>query len=183
MNERKIFTKAFLLPDYLEEEKWLCEQEKAGWRLVKMIPPCFYVFASCKPADVVYQLDFEDNKDGDAYHQMLRDYGWEYVTRCNGWLYFRKPAEKITREEDGRLFSDRESRILMIDRIVKTRLLPLCAVFCLVLIPCLFLMLRIQDPLSTAIAVILGLLFLLYVYVILYCFLRLRKLKRDCVSG
>ena len=34
-----------------------------GWKLVKMIPPCFFIFEKCTPAEVAYRLDYKNNSE------------------------------------------------------------------------------------------------------------------------
>ena len=89
---RKTFVHFFTIADYEEEEIWLREQHKDGWKLVKMIPPCFYTFEECVPEDVIYRLDYRNSEQTEEYMQMVGDFGWEYCSKCFGWLYFRKPA-------------------------------------------------------------------------------------------
>ena len=65
-----------------------------------MTVPCFFHFESCEPEDVIYRLDFKNNAENPEYMQMVCDFGWEYVAKCTGWLYFRKPASDAEFEED-----------------------------------------------------------------------------------
>ena len=121
MNNRKTLIRFFTISDYEEEEIWLRSQHQNGWKLVKMIVPCFFIFESCTPEDVVYRLDYKNNTENSDYFQIFRDYGWEYVTHCTGWLYFRKPVSETDMEQDTEIFSDDSSRIDMVNHIVKTR--------------------------------------------------------------
>lgn len=119
----------FTIADYIEEEKWLREQHRAGRKLVGIRLPCFYIFESCEPEDVIYRLDYKNSDYSEEYLGMYRDFGWEFFARCAGWLYFRKPAAAAETEGDGELFSDNASRLDMITHIVKTRLLPVTVLF------------------------------------------------------
>ena len=92
MSECKTVLRFFTIADYEEEEQWLHQQHSRGWKLVKMIPPCFYRFEKCQPEDVVYRLDYQNGQENGNYFQMFHDYGWEYLGQCVGWLYFRKSA-------------------------------------------------------------------------------------------
>ena len=47
MNNKKTVIRFFTIADYEDEEIWLHNQHMNGWRLVKMIPPCFFIF-DCK---------------------------------------------------------------------------------------------------------------------------------------
>ena len=92
MNERKTELRFFTIADYEEEEVWLREEHRKGWALLKVTPPCFYVFERCEPEDVVYRLDYKNGEESGEYFQLFRDYGWENCGRCLGWLFFRKSA-------------------------------------------------------------------------------------------
>ena len=47
MNNRKTAVRFFTIADYEDEEVWLHNQHKNGWKLLRMIPPCFYIFEKC----------------------------------------------------------------------------------------------------------------------------------------
>ena len=57
----KTFIRFFTIADYEEEEIWLREMHKKGWRLIDMTPPCFFRFEACQPQDVIYRLDYKDD--------------------------------------------------------------------------------------------------------------------------
>jgi len=118
----------FTIPEWQKEEKWLREQHKKGWKLVKASLPCFYKFEECQPEDVIYQLDY--NQEGmnniSEYIQMFQDCGWEYVTDMAGYAYFRKPAADMV--EDEGIFCDDESKLEMVERAFKGRMIPLLVV-------------------------------------------------------
>lgn len=44
MNNKKTVLRFFTIADFEEEEIWLHDQHRNGWKLAKMIPPCFYNF-------------------------------------------------------------------------------------------------------------------------------------------
>jgi hypothetical protein len=108
MNNKKTVIRFFTIADYEDEEIWLHNQHMSGWKLVKMILPCFYIFEKCTPAEVAYRLDYKNNSETSNYFQIFRDYGWECICRCVGWLYFRKPLTEMDSERDGEIFSDNE---------------------------------------------------------------------------
>ena len=95
MSETKTMIRFFTIADYEDEEIWLREQHRKGWKLQRMIVPCFYIFEACTPEDVIYRLDYRNNEEDSEYLQLFRDYGWEQFARCMGWLYFRKSASEI----------------------------------------------------------------------------------------
>ena len=78
MGETKLKIRFYTIADFKEEEIWLREEHKKGWKLTKMVPPYFYHFEKCPPEDVIYRLDFRNNKENEDYMQMVQDYGWEY---------------------------------------------------------------------------------------------------------
>lgn len=122
----------FTIIQYEEEAVWLRKMQKQGWKFSGVTMPFFYHFEKCEPQDFVYQLDY--NKDGSnpEYVKMFEDCGWEYITDCMGYSYFRKPAEALTSSEaDGtnEIFCDYESRLDMLRRIFRGRMLPLFVIF------------------------------------------------------
>ncbi|MCR4771808.1 MAG: DUF2812 domain-containing protein [Oscillospiraceae bacterium] len=175
---RETVIRFFTIADYEEEEIWLRERHKSGWKLVRLIPPCFYVFEECEPQDVIYRLDFKNSEQTEEYMSMLRDFGWEYFARCFGWLYFRKPADEAETEAEGELFCDRASRAEMAAKIVRTRLLPLACIFLCCVLP------NLSNAVSGRLGALsgffkgfFGVMFAIYVYLILHCSIKLRKIR------
>ena len=125
----------FSIPEYEKEQDWLEKQHKDGWKLVNATLPGIYKFAACEPEDVVYQLDY--NQGGSAhkeeYIKMFADCGWEYIQEYAGYSYFRKSKEQMESEEE--IFCDDSSRLAMMERVYKARLLPMLVIFCACLIP------------------------------------------------
>lgn len=81
-------------------------------------------------------------------------------------------------EQDGEIFSDNESRIGLIDHVLKTRLAPLLVLFLCCVLPNLFRSMDASDSLSTVITVFFAVMTLLYLYLIIYCGWKLRMLRR-----
>lgn len=177
---RKTFVHFFTIADYEEEEIWLRKQHKAGWKLVKMTPPCFFTFEECVPEDVIYRLDYKNSEQTEEYMQMLGDFGWEYCGKCLGWLYFRKPASAAETEEDGELFSDNASRVEMVSHIVKTRLLPLCIIFFCCVIPNFVRAFSGSNSVGAELffGIFFGVMFVLYIYLIVHCGLKLKRIRK-----
>lgn len=124
----------FSILDWRDEQEYLTEQHKAGWKFVKQSANV-YTFEKCEPEDVVYQLDFKgDDKNMDEYLQMFRDCGWEYLQDYYGYSYFRKPAKEMKENEEG-IFCDDESRLEMLKKVFRKKLAPLSAIFFLVIMP------------------------------------------------
>ena len=170
----KTMIRFFTIADYEEEEIWLRKQHQSGLKLVKMIPPCFYIFEKCEPRDVIYRLDYKSSGQTDEYMQMLRDFGWEYFAHCNAWLYFRKPADEVEAEQDGELFSDNASRVELVSQVVKTRFLPLTVIFLCCVIPG-FVRTTMEE--EAGLSILFGILFVVYVFLIVYCGFKLRKIR------
>lgn len=178
MPETKTMFRFFTIADYEEEENWLHKQHKNGWKLQKMIPPCFFVFEKCAPENVIYRLDYKNGAENSSYFQLFTDYGWEYIGRCVGWLYFRKPAAAQTAEQDGELFSDNASKLDLIRHIMKTRMLPLAVIFLCCVLPNFRRILETGSEFSVVLTVFFSVMMLLYVFLLTYCGLKLRKLMK-----
>ena len=152
----------FTIPEWEKEEVWLREQHKNGWKLIKVTPPGCYKFEQCEPEDVIYQLDY--NQEGmnhiSEYIQMFRDCGWEYVTDMMGYAYFRKPANEMV--EDEGIFCDDESKIEMIERVYKGRMLPLIVIFCCCIMPQLFMQSHNNSEAGHVLFIVFVVLFVLY---------------------
>lgn len=177
MSNNKMMIRFFTVADYEEEEIWLRQQHKRGWKLMKTVLPCFYFFESCMPEDVVYRLDYKNNTENSDYLQLFQDYGWEYFNRCVGWLYFRKSVSETDTEQDVEIFSDDGSRVDMVNHIVKTRMMPLLVIFFGCLLPNFIRSIDGSLPFANGWLIIFTSLFLLYLYLFLHCGLKLRRLK------
>ena len=127
--------KYFSIFHHKKEEEYLREQHKAGWKFVKVSGFCMYHFEKCQPEDVVYQLDYnrEGLKNKAEYIQMFADCGWEYMQDYVDFSYFRTPAKDMQGEEE--IFCDESSRLAMMERVYKGRMLPLLVIFCACLLP------------------------------------------------
>lgn len=178
MNNKKMIVRFFTIADYEEEEIWLRKQHKSGWKLMKTVPPCFYIFESCTPEDVVYRLDYQNNMESSDYFQLFQDYGWEYFNRCVGWLYFRKSVSEADTEQDVEIFSDDISRMDMVNHIIKTRMLPLLVIFFSCIMPNFISSINGIIPFANVWTIVFACLFFLYLYLFLHCGVKLRKLKK-----
>jgi hypothetical protein len=181
MGKTKLKIRFFTIADYIEEEHWLRAQHQSGWKLVKMTPPCFFTFEQCEPEDVVYRLDYKNEKATDDYMQMYADFGWEYAGKCIGWFYFRKSASQVDGETEGELFSDNESKVSMVQHIIRTRMLPILIVFFGCVFPQVKRSLDGEDGVGWLIAILVVL--VIYLYIMLHCGLKLMSLKRKYKDG
>ena len=176
----KTLFKFFTIADYLEEEEWLAKKHREGMKLVKFSAPGFYTFEECESEDVVYRLDYKNNTETEDYKQMCRDFGWELVGSSLGWLYFRKKRADIQEKEDGELFSDDCAKAEMVTNLVKTRIFPLVIIFLCCIMPNLIRWLDDESGgvLSVIFSVVLLVLFVIYIFIIVYCGTKLKRLKR-----
>ncbi len=164
----------FTIGDYEDEELWLREHHRNGWKMVHFTHPGFYTFESCEPEDVIYRLDYKNKTQSPEYMQMLKDFGWEYIGECVGWLYFRKPAQTAEAEEDGELFSENASRAEMVSRIVRTRLIPLGVIFLCCVVPNV---LRAGSEGWSVLRIFFIVMFVLYVYLLIHCGVKLKRIR------
>lgn len=134
MKTKKQF-KYFTIMEYEKEQIYLQNMHKSGWKFVRVSGLGVYHFVESTPEDVIYQLDY--NQEGLAnkaeYVQMFNDCGWEYIQDYAGYCYFRKSASQMNGDEE--IFCDEQSRVQMMERVFKGRLLPLVILFSCVLIP------------------------------------------------
>lgn len=134
MKTKKQF-KYFSIFNHEKEQDYLRERHKQGWKFIKVTGVGVYHFEECEPKDVIYQLDY--NQEGlshrTEYVQMFNDCGWEYIQDYVGYSYFRKPASEMNGDEE--IFCDDASRVAMMGRVFKGRLLPLVVLFTLCLLP------------------------------------------------
>lgn len=134
METKKEF-KIFTIFEYEKEQEYLREMHNSGWKFVRVCGVGMYHFEKCDPEDVVYQLDY--NKDGlehkEEYIRLFADCGWEYLQDYAGYSYFRKPVSEDGEAEE--IFCDEESRMEMMERVIKGRMLPLVILLTCVLLP------------------------------------------------
>ena len=64
---------------------------------------------------------------------MFDDCGWEYIQDYFGYSYFRKVVSDDGVAEE--IFCDDESRLQMMQQVLKGRMLPLLIIFFLILLP------------------------------------------------
>lgn len=138
MKHTKTQFRYFTIMEYDKEQEYLRRMHADGWKFTYVNLPGFYHFEQCEPEEVVYQLDY--NQEGlankEEYVRMFEDCGWEYLMDHVGYSYFRKPKSQMLGEES--IFCDDSSRLEMMKRVFKGRLIPLIIFFLSVIIPQLF---------------------------------------------
>lgn len=168
--------KYFSIFNHEKEEQYLRDQHKLGWKFVKVTGFGIYHFEKCQPQDVVYQLDYnkEGLKNKPEYVQMFADCGWEYIQTYAEYSYFRKPAVDMYGDEQ--IFSDESSRIAMMERVYKGRLIPLLVVFSGCLLPQFIINLTSGRY---VVAAIIGCILAMYCVMFGYCAVSYYRKKND----
>lgn len=125
MRDHKTTFRCFTIAAWDEEQDYLRQEQRAGWRLERIDFLNLYRFRRCEPEDVVYQLDY--NPEGlahpDEYLRMFSDCGWEHVLDYAGYSYFRKPVAEM-RTGDEEIFCDDASRLELLRRVFVGRMVP-----------------------------------------------------------
>jgi hypothetical protein len=173
MNEAKTTKRAFrwLLPWNDEnEERWLAEQARSGWRLRKV--GCFggYTFERSAPTEVVYRIDVGPPKgrDRSEYFGLFSDAGWEHLGNRGLWQFFSREATDGSAPE---IYTDTSSRIGKYRRIVA---------FMAIMVGALGTQVAVQSPrahwglVTVAPLVVLA----VFVYFIVRTLLRIHQLRR-----
>ena len=175
MMETKKEVRYFTIFNHEDEQEYLRQNHMAGWKFVKVTGLGMYHFEKCEPEDVVYQLDY--NKEGlsqkTEYVQMFSDCGWEYIQDFFGYSYFRKSAKMMDGEEE--IFNDDSSKMAMMERVYKGRLIPLLITFCLLLIPQTI---RTLLEGQYVLAVFMGSASIVYFVFFIYCAIHYNRKKR-----
>ena len=151
----------FSIADYEKEAEYLRHRHKEGWKFKNVTFPGIYTFEKCEPQDVIYQLDYNPDsiKNQLEYVQMFEDCGWEYLLNFAGYTYFRKPAALMEKEEN--IFCDDQSRLELLNRIFRGRIIPLMLIFLTMLLNGF---LNIDN---TAMTILFGVLIGIYIFVFL----------------
>ena len=133
--ETKTVFKYFTIVNHEKEEAYLRSMHKGGWKFVKVSGFCMYHFEKCEPEDVIYRLDY--NREGirhkSEYTKMFEDCGWEYLQDYVGYSYFRKAAAETDGEDE--IFCDDESKLEMLKRVFRRRIIFLIILFLCLLLP------------------------------------------------
>ncbi|MBR2894318.1 MAG: DUF2812 domain-containing protein [Oscillospiraceae bacterium] len=115
---RQTIHKWFWVWDFEKEEKWLNEMAAKGLSLVS-VGFCKYEFEDSMPGEyrVCLQLlnEMPHHPESRKYIEFLETTGAEHVGSFTRWVYFRKKAT----DGDFELFSDNDSRIKYISRVIE----------------------------------------------------------------
>ena len=181
MKTKKTMFRFFTLFEFEEEQTFLEKQHRNGWKCTGFTIPGFYRFEKCEPQEVCYRIDFTDERFSDAsdYRQLFADNGWEFLWTVNGFSIFRKPVQEAS-AENYEIFSDAESRLLMLKKIQKRRLLPISIIFLCAVIPNIMKAINGEfgmDAFGIALSAIWALLLFIYVYIFVKSWKKIKELN------
>ena len=181
MKNTKTLFRFFTLFEYEEEEAFLENQHKNGWKAIGYKLPGFYKFEKCEPDEVTYRIDFtnENGAKNPEYQQMFADNGWEFLWSVNGFSIFRKVRSSVN-ENNNEIFTDNASKLQMLQKIHQRRLLPLITIFLCAVLPNFVKGINGEFGRSgseLSLTVIFGIMFILYTYVFIKSFVKIKKLK------
>lgn len=178
MKDQKREIRYFSIMHWEEEQEYLQLRHRQGWAFERMSAPCVYYFTRCEPEEMVYQLDY--NQEGlhhkDDYVQMFADCGWEYIQDCMGYCYFRKPKAAMEAQEDG-IFCDDASRLDLILRIFRGRMIPLLVILVAIILPQLYLHRHLATSADIGVTVLYGGVLVLYAVVFTRFWRKLRQYR------
>lgn len=120
MKKKRIF-RLFTIVDFEKEEEWLGRMHQNGWKFTGYRYGLFH-FEECLPQDVIYRIAFKEKKLDNEYLQVFTDAGWDYVSTCLNFAYFRKEAVDFLPEDDRQITSDAMSRLDVITQFVRRRM-------------------------------------------------------------
>lgn len=154
MMEKKSVYRIFTIADYERDALYFREMHAKGWKLRKvsysiLLFTVKYTFEKCQPEQVSYQLDFYPMKKSEraSYLQLFKDCGWEHITDFNSFSYFRKPYSQIETDAESEIYNDATSKLDMVNRILRLRLLPVLF-FLSMLLPLFLKLLSERDVFS-----------------------------------
>ena len=118
MKTRQI-RKWFWAWEFEREEKWLNDMARKGW-LLDEVSFCRFRFVECEPGAYAVRMEMLEHQPhsekGQDYIAFLEETGAEFVGSVIKWAYFRKRTE----EGPFDLFSDIDSRVRYLDRLIRS---------------------------------------------------------------
>ncbi len=179
MSQKKTMFRYFTIADYKEEEKFLSEQHALGWEISKILIPGIYIFEKCEKDEYIYQLDFPDleNNSKRDYIRMFEDCGWEYLFDFVQFSYFRIKKDHCVKQS---IFSDDESKIAMIDKIYKRRMVPIIVIFFAVMVPNISRVIHFDSGFRSVVSIVFLALMSLGIVLLTSVGFKLNQLKKEC---
>lgn len=180
MKSKKTVMRIFTVADWQKEQDYLRSMHQKGWRLVSVSGMGYYRFERCDPQDVIYQLDYNSqlSNDREEYLQLFSDCGWEYLQDVCGYSYFRKPVSEMNGKEE-EIFCDDQSRLEMIDKVFRGRILPLITIFFCIIIPQMIGQFHRGGMFPYILGWIFAVLFLIYLAIFIKFWFSYRRVKKD----
>lgn len=182
MSEYKTELKCFTIMSYDKEAAYLQARHATGWQFESVTFPCIYKFKKCVPEDMTYQLDY--NQEGlahkEEYIKLFQDCGWEYIQDFTGYSYFRKPTCQMDGPEA--IFCDDASRLDMMARIFKGRMMPLLLPFLLITLPQIVLQSQLKGFFSP-LPIFFSLMLILYLLIFIIFGLQYYAYKKKLSQG
>ncbi len=177
MKNVKTVHRYFSMCQWKEEEKWLRKMANEGWKFLRTAGFGKYYFVKCEPEDIIYQLDYHPKGayHNEEYRQLFEDCGWEYLQDKSGYSYFCKPASSMNGGNE-EIFGDDQSRIDMLNRVFKGWMVPMLVFFFLIILPQLFHLGQMDEPIEKVLFVIYGILFCLYLAIFVFFAIQYAKL-------
>lgn len=181
MKNTKTLFRFFTLFEYEEEEAFLENQHKNGWKVTGYKLPGFYKFEKCDKEEVTYRIDFtnENEAKNPEYRQMFADNGWEFLWSVNGFSIFRKASASAS-VVNNEIFTDNESKLEMLQKIQLRRLLPFITIFLCAVVPNLIRAIDGEFGSSTInmiFTVFFSVMFVFYTYVLVKSYVKIKELK------
>ena len=181
MKNTKTLFRFFTLFEYEEEEAFLENQHKNGWKVTGYKLPGFYKFEKCDKEEVTYRIDFtnENEAKNPEYCQMFADNGWEFLWSVNGFSIFRKASASAS-VVNNEIFTDNESKLEMLQKIQLRRLLPFITIFLCAVVPNLIRAIDGEFGSSTInmiFTVFFSVMFVFYTYVLVKSYVKIKELK------
>ena len=91
---------------------------------------------------------------------MFQDCGWEYIQNFFGYSYFRKAVSEMDGEEE--IFCDDASRLDMMKRVFKQRMIPLLWIFFLIIIPQIYVQSQFDSSINHILVAVLSIMYAIY---------------------
>lgn len=114
---RRVVHKLIWVWNFDKEEKWLNEMAAKGLCLVA-VGFCKYEFEDCVPGEYKICMQMLEKRvshpESQKYMEFIEETGAEHIGTFKNWVYFRKKAT----DEDFELFSDHESKVKYLKRII-----------------------------------------------------------------
>ena len=108
------------------------------------------------------------------YVQTFYDCGWEYLQNFFGYSYFRKAVSEMDGTEE-EIFCDDDSRLDMMKRVFRKRMIPLLCILFLIIIPQIIIQSYVNTPENHVLAAIFCIMFGVYLALFIAFAVQYRK--------